>query len=162
MSEALQLSEQNFAVLAEVEGCEKPLIMFKLTFARLIDDVVFPHESGNPFFVDGVSVSKGKTKKLKILRLAKSFDGAFYLLNRGLTHGPEETRRIYGEQYQTRMEAIFRDDGEDVTSQVISAFDKTIKPRLSDYLPKRETLIQAAWDFFILGLKQLTSPKATT
>jgi len=155
MAETPQLGEQDFGVLAEVKGREKPLFMFKLTFARLIDDIVFPHESGKPFFVDGILVSGASVERLKILRLGKRFDGAFYDLNRWMTRGPEEMRRLYGEQYSIRLEALLRDTSEDVTSQVISAFCKTIKPHLKDYLPKREALIQATWTLFFEGLNKL-------
>ena len=34
--------KELFAVFAEVEGQDKPLILTGLTFARLVDDVVFP------------------------------------------------------------------------------------------------------------------------
>lgn len=161
MSQTPQISELKFAVLAEIKGREKPLFVFNLTFARLIDDIIFPHESGKQFFVDGVSVSGASVERLKVLRLGERFEGAFYDLNRGMTRGPEEIRRLYGEQYSTRLEAALRDTSEDVTSQVISAFDKTIKSRLKDYLPNRETLIQAAWSLFALGLKQLSAPQPT-
>ena len=53
------------------------------------------------------------------------------------------------------MEALLREHGEDVTSQVISAYDKTIKHQLKDYLPKREELIKTTLQVFIESVKLL-------
>ena len=58
-----------------------------------------------------------------------------------LHHSGISFQKLYGEQYQIRVEALLRGNGEDVTSQIISAYDKTIKHRLEDYLPKREELM---------------------
>jgi hypothetical protein len=69
---------------------------------------------------------------------------------------------MIGQQYHVRLEACLRETGEDVTSQVISAFDKTIKPSLKDYLPKREELIQAALQFFIKNVSQLAGANSAT
>ena len=62
---------------------------------------------------------------------------------------------MLGEQYHARVEAILRGNGEDVTSQVLSAFNSTIKPRLKDYLPKKEELIKAALEVFVNQVKAL-------
>ncbi|MEI9449090.1 hypothetical protein V8T50_23680, partial [Vibrio parahaemolyticus] len=60
-----------FAVYAEVDGIEKPLILSELTFGRLIDDIVVPYQLGQPFFIDGVVVKAEKLKRIKILLLNK-------------------------------------------------------------------------------------------
>ena len=54
-----------------------------------------------------------------------------------------------------RLEALLRWATEDVTTQVIKAFDTSIKPKLKDYLPKREELISAATGVFIQAIKAL-------
>jgi hypothetical protein len=51
---------------------------------------------------------------------------------------------------------LFEFLGEDVTSQVIKAFDFKIKPCLKDYLPKREELIAAAFQVFVESVKALS------
>jgi len=99
---------------------------------RVYDDV----DAGTP-------VTKKDLKKLKIIRLDDDFSAAFSQMHTILHHSILSAQRLYGEQYQIRVEALLRGHGEDVTSQIISAYDKTIKHRLKDYLPKREELIKA-------------------
>lgn len=145
-----------FAVFAEAEEYDKPLILTNLTFAHLIDEFVFPYENDEPFFIDGVPITRKKIRKLKILRQKKNFSHLFALLHRKLQHGDRTLQKTYGEQYHTRLEAVLREGCEDVTSQVIKAFDTKIKPRLKDYLPKKEELIKAASTFFWEGIKKLS------
>jgi len=157
MTEDTEEKKDLFAVFAEAEGFETPLILINLTFARLIDDIVFPYEEKEPFFIDGVSISQKALKKLKILRQKERFLTAFEDLHIGLRRGTKEEQKIYGEQYHIRLEAALREGCEDVTSQVIKAFDAKIRPSLKDYLPKREELIQAAYQVFIAGMKILSN-----
>ncbi|MBC8555982.1 MAG: hypothetical protein H8D23_40735 [Candidatus Brocadiales bacterium] len=147
--------EELFAVFSEAAGYQKALLLHDLTFARLIDDVVFPLENNESFFIDGVPLSKEKLTRIKILRQKEGFSMAFTDLHWGLRRQNHQKQKLYGEQYHIRFEAILREAGEDVTSQVIKAFDTTIKPKLKDYLPKREELIQAASKVFIEGMKLL-------
>ena len=153
-------SQQNFAIFAEAEGHDKPLLMIRLSFGRLIDEVVLPYESDKPFFIDGVPVARAKLKKLKILRTGQGFEEMFYHLNDFMNHhGDEKVLRTFGEQYDKRVEAILRDAGEDVTAQVINAYGKTIGEKIKDYLPRREELIQAAFQLFTNTLGQLANAK---
>ncbi len=69
----------------------------------------------------------------------------------------KEIQKLYGDQYHVRLEVALREGGEDVTSQVIKAFDSEIKPKLKDYLPKRKELIKAASSFFWEGIKRLSN-----
>jgi len=149
--------KELFAVFAEAVDYDKPLILINLTFARLIDDVVVPFEKREPFFIDGVSLKREKIRKLKILRQKDVFQTAFYDLHWGMRVREKELQKLYGEQYLVRFEAALREGCEDVTSQVIKAFDTKIKPNLRDYLPKREELIQAAATFFWEGIKKLST-----
>lgn len=144
-----------FAVFAEVEGYDNPLILRGLTFARLIDDIVIPYEKKEPFFIDGAPIAKKEIRKLKILRQTKAFPQLFGGLHYKLRHGPIARQKIYGEQYNIRMEAILRSGCEDVTSQVIKAFNAKIGPKMKDYLPKREELINAAYRVFLAAMKIL-------
>ena len=149
--------EAQFAILAEAEGYERPLIVTDLTFARLLDDIVVPFEIDKPFFIDGVPLTKNKIKKLKIIKQAKHFQEIFTHLHLNLRRASTNIQKTIGDQYHVRLEAILREGGEDVTSQVIKAFDTTIRPKLKDYMPKREQLIQATFDVFIQGMKLLGS-----
>jgi hypothetical protein len=40
-----------------------------------------------------------------------------------------------------------------VTSQIIKAFDQKIRPGLKEYLPKREELLNGAFEVFIEAMK---------
>ena len=149
--------KELFAVFAEAKEYDKPLILTNLTFAHLIDEVVFPHENDKPFFIDGFQITREKIRKLKILRQKKKFSHLFALLHRKLHHGDITLQKIYGQQDHTRLEAALREGCEDVTSQVIKAYDTKIKPSLRDYMPKREELIKAASIFFWEAIKQLNN-----
>lgn len=149
--------EELFAVFAEAKDYDKPLILTNLTFARLIDDILVPYdERKKPFFIDGAPINHEKIRKLKILRQKSYFPHLFHELNRGMRKGDKARQKIFGDQYYTRLEAVLREGCEDVTSQVIKAFDTKIKPSLRDYLPKREELIKAAYIIFFEGIKQLS------
>ena len=160
MSEQAQLSEltsteQLFAVYAEAEGHDRPLLQLDLTFPRLMDDIVVPYQSNDTFFVDGAPVSAAKLKRIKILRLTPGFLEARHSFDRTLTRADAQIRKIYGEQYATRFEHLLREKSVDVTAQVIKAYNQAIKPSLKDYLPKREELISAALKLFVEGIKAL-------
>jgi hypothetical protein len=152
----------KFAVFAEVENHAQPLLMLDLSFAKLMDEVVLPYQTDAPFFVDGAPLKRKDLKRLKILRLKQDFVNDFEVLNMQLHAVHAAFAKMVGEQYHLRLEAILRDNGEDVTSQVISAFDKTIKPSLKDYLPKREELIQTALQFFLKNVSQLAGLNPAT
>lgn len=147
--------EEKFAVYAEAEGRDKPLLLLDLTFARLIDDIVVPYESDEAFFIDGVPLTRSHIKRIKILKLSEGFARDLWDFDRTLTRGDHPNRKIYGDQYHTRFEHILRTNSIDVTSQVIKAYNQAIKPRIKDYLPKREELIGTATKIFIEGMKLL-------
>lgn len=144
-----------FAVYAETRGNSKALILTGLTFARLMDDVVVPYQSEEPFFVDGAPVKPTELIRIKVIRQMPSFTYEFQRFHMHMRNGDVATKRLHAEQYSVMLEAMLRDSGEDVTSQIIKAYDKTIKPSLRDYLPRREELIQAAWSVFFQGIQAL-------
>ncbi len=146
---------ERFALFAEIDGHPQPLLMLELSFARLLDEVVKPYEEGEPFFVDGAPVNKGKVRKLKILRLKPGFDHAFKVLNLQLHRSGIQLQKVVGEQYHLRLEALLREYGEDVTAQVIKAYIAKVKPNLKNYLPKREEFISLAYKFFFEAVKSL-------
>lgn len=150
-------SDSLFAVFAEATGHDKPLLQLDLTFPRLMDDVVVPYQSEETFFIDGVPVTAAKLKRIKILRLGEDFVYARSHFDRSLSRSDHQTQKIYGEQYSTRFEHALRENSEDVTAQVIKAYNQAIKPRLKDYIPKRDELISAALKLFVEGVKALAN-----
>jgi len=150
-------THDTFAVFAESDGYDKPLIMMGLTFARLMDDIIVPYESKQPFFIDGAPVTREKIRKLKILRQSVRTRDLAYDFHHSLRSADISRQKMLGEQYYIRLEAILRESAEDVTSQIIRAYDTAIRPQLKDYLPKREELITMAMQVFIEGVKLLGS-----
>jgi hypothetical protein len=147
--------EDLFGVVAEIEGRQRQLVLLDLTFGRLIDEIVVPYDAGNPFFLDGVPVTKDKIRRIKIIKLGVKFRDGLWKLEHGLTRGEHQTQKTYGEQYETRFEHVIRTATEDVTAQVIKAYVQVVKPRLKDYLPKRQELISAATTVFVEAMKAL-------
>ena len=151
-----QKEEDLFAVFAEAEGQSKPLILTHLTFARLMDDVVLPYQTDQPFFVDGAPLKRKDLKRLKIIKQRGFFDRTFGDLHHTIRFGGDiKKQQVFADQYHLRLEALLRESGEDVTSQVLKAFDNTIRPSLKDYLPKRQELISAALSLFLESMKAL-------
>jgi hypothetical protein len=150
-----ETGEARFIVWAEAEGHNRPLLMTDMSLARLFDDIVVPYQTGETFFLDGVPVKAKDLKRIKILRAKPALPDALHMFNRGLTRGEPPTRKIYGDQHHVRYEAILRDHSEDVTAQIIKAYDRAIKPSIKDYLPKREELIGAAVKVFVEAMKSL-------
>lgn len=156
MTEAVQQEEPLFGVIAEVAGRDKQLVLLNLTFGRLIDEIVKPYDTEEAFFIDGVPVTRNKISRIKIISLTQRFRFGIKQLERGLTQMDNQTQKIYGEQYDTRFEHVLRISAEDVTSQVVKAYNQAVKPSLKDYFPKREELISAATTIFVEAMKALT------
>lgn len=146
----------TFSIYAELRDDHKPLFLLNLPFGRLIDEVVVPLQRGDAFFVDGALLTKENIKRLKIVRQKPFFDRAINDLHWKMrSSGDHATKKLYAEQYAIRLEAILRECGDDVTAQIINAYDMKIKPRLKDYLPNREELIKAALELFTHAMKSL-------
>lgn len=144
-----------YAVYAERDGDTRPLLQIGLTFARLMDDIVVPYDSGETFFIDGAPISAAKLRRIKLLKLGTNFPRARANFNDSLNRAEASIRKLQGEQYTTRFEHMLREQSEDVTAQIIKAYNQAIKPSLKDYLPKRDELIPAAMKLFAEGLKAL-------
>lgn len=155
MADEAQKKESLFGVVAEVDGRAKQLVLLNLTFGRLIDEIVKPYDTDEPFFIDGVPVTRSKIRRIKIISLTEKFQNGIWQLERGLTRGEHQNQKIYGDQYETRFEHVLRTDAEDVTSQIIKAYNQAVKPKLKDYVPKREELISAATTIFVEAMKAL-------
>lgn len=149
-------TDQKFAIYAEAADIARPLIMTGLTVGRLIDEIVHPYEADESFFVDGAPLKRAKLKRIKILKENEGSARSLAILHHALRTGSDpHKQKVLGDQYHVRVEAIPRDCTEDVTSQVIRAFNVTIRPRLKDYLPKKEELIKAAMEALVSQLKTL-------
>ena len=148
-------STAQYSIFCEAKDHDKPLVMHDISFGRLIDEVVVPFQENKPFFVDGAPLKKEKIDRLKILIQGPGFSRAFTDLHQTLKYGAPDRSRTFGEQYHTRLEAVIRESCTDVTAQVISAFDNQIKPKIRDYLPKRQELISAALQVFVESMKLL-------
>lgn len=146
-----------FAVFAEIESHKQPLFQLNLTFSCLMDDIVVPYSSGNKFFIDGAPVKATELKRIKILHLNQFFNSARDRFDSTLTRAEIQLRKVYGEQYSTRFEHMLRENSDDVTAQVIKAYEQAIEPKLKEYLLNRKELISAALTLFITGLKALNS-----
>jgi len=155
--EAPKAEATKFAVIAEVEGRSKQLVLLELSFSQLIDDIVKPYDQDEAFFIDGVPVTRNKIARIKIVRLGQKFKHGIWEIERGLTAGTHQNQKIYGDQYETRFEHVLRTNTEDVTSQVIKAYNQAVKPGIKDYLPKREELLSAATQIFIQAMKSLAT-----
>jgi hypothetical protein len=103
-----------------------------------------------------VPATRNKISRIKIISLTQEFQFGMAKLERGLTRSDNQTQKIYGDQYETRFEHVLRTDAEDVTSKIIKAYNLAVKPRLKDYLPKREELISAATTLFVEAMKSLS------
>lgn len=153
-----QENDHLFSVLIEAEGYDKPLISTNMTFARLLDDIVVPYEKNETFFADGACVKRDNVRRIKIIMQNPSFLRVFNKMHYDMQHHSDyKIRKVIGDQYAARMEALLRERGDDVTSQVINAYEKTIKDRISEYVPKRDELIGLAKELFISGIKALGS-----
>lgn len=156
MTQTVQKKEPLYGVIAEMEGRNKQLVLLNIPFGRLIDEIVKPYDTDEAFFIDGVPLKKNEIRRIKIVSLTEKFQHGLSELDSGLQYGDHQRQKIYGDQYETRFEHVLRTAAEDVTSQVIKAYNQAVKPRLKDYIPKREELISAATTIFVEAMKALS------
>jgi|CXWL01.1.fsa_nt_gi hypothetical protein len=147
--------ESKFAVIAEAKDNASNLMLKDMTFGRLVDDVLMPFEKKETIWIDGYPLTTDKIRRLKIVRQKDGFSSELSMLNRHLNWGDTSSRKVYGDQYQTRVQAIFDYKTEDVTAQVFNAFSIKIKPSIKEYLPKRDELVSAAVAIFVESMKAL-------
>lgn len=140
--------EKLFTIYAIRKHETTALIQMGLSWERLMEDIVQPFDSGDMFFIDGAPVKATDLDRLKILVETESFRGAFATLNWHLRTGDTKAKEMYIKQYHGFIEALLREHGQDVTSQVVSAFRIAIKPKIRDYMPNKEALLDAAVKIF--------------
>ncbi|MEJ1409103.1 MAG: hypothetical protein RPU60_02640 [Candidatus Sedimenticola sp. (ex Thyasira tokunagai)] len=155
--EETENKEKLFGVIAEKEGLAKQLVLLNIPFGRLLDEIIVPYDNGESFFIDGAPVTNEQISRIKIVELGREFEESLWRLERGLNRGDSASKKIYGDQYQTRFEHILRTNAVDVTAQVIKAYNTAIKPSIKDYMPNRKELIGAATKVFVEGMRALSS-----
>lgn len=155
MEETKNQEHKLFGIIAESEGYNKQMVLLNFPFGRLMDEIIIPYDTGESFFIDGVPVIKEKIKRIKIVELGKEYHHAMDELKRGMTIHGQDTKKTYGEQYETRFEHILRTTTIDVTAQIIKAYNEVIKPSYKDYIPKRKELIDTATTVFVKGMELL-------
>jgi len=155
MSEEQATPELSFTVYAVRKSNPQPLIMTKLSFGQLMDGIVIPFQSDEMFFIDGAPVKASDLDRIMILKQDQHLIAAIDQFHWHLRRAAIKTREIYGKQYHIRLEAILREHGEDITAQVINAYHAAIKPKLKDYIPNKEALLNAAVKIFIESYKTL-------
>jgi hypothetical protein len=151
-----EASPDRFAVYAVRKREATPLIQTEMTFKRLMDDIVVPFNSEETFFIDGAPVKPTDLDRIKIIKHTDAFTGLLSDMHWQMREGEVKTRELYGKQYHVRIEALLREAGEDVTTQIVKAYNTVIKPKLKDYLPNREALLEAAVKVFAESIKTLS------
>ena len=114
-----------------------------------------PHQ-GESFFVDGVPFTKEKIRRLKIIRESDFFASEFSQIHHDVRTNRGRELEAAVSTYDTRLSALYLETNEDVTSQVLKAFNSEVKPKLMDYIPKRAELVSAALQVFLQALKALS------
>jgi hypothetical protein len=150
---ATETNDQKFTVSAVRKGDPTPLLQMNLPWGRLMEDIVIPYDSGEPFFVDGAATKATDLDRLKILQNGQGFSRAFANINWQMRTGDMKTKEMYAKQYPVFIEAMLREHCQDVTSQVVSAYKIAIKPKLKDHLPDKNTLFEAGVKIFVEGMK---------
>ena len=150
-------SEQKFTISAVRKDDPTMLLQMNLSWARLVEDIVIPFDSGEMFFVDGAATKATELDRLKILLNGQGFDRAFANINWHLRAGITATKEMYAKQYPVFIEAILREHCHDVTSQVVRAYKTAIKPRLKDHMLDKNAILDAGVKLFVEGMKAFTS-----
>lgn len=143
----------RFTVFAVRKASPEPLLQLNLPWERLLNDIVEPYDAGQMFFVDGAPVKATDLDRLKILVNHPGLEGRLAEINRTLRIGDIKAKELHAKQYYVFIDAAIRHYSTDVTSQVVSAFRIAVKPKLSDRLPDKTALFDAAIKLVIEGTK---------
>jgi len=73
--------DRKFVLYAVRKDRPGPLIQISLPWERLMEDVVFPFDEGEMFFIDGAAVKSTDLDRLKILMQSPGFNADFARLN---------------------------------------------------------------------------------
>jgi hypothetical protein len=131
--------EECFSVFAKKTGSDKGLLMNALTFARLLDDVVHPYKENKPFFIDGRTVTQGELDVIKIVKEGSEFGQRLEYFLRRMRIPRTEEFKLSPEKFDLYLESLIRDQCEDVTSQVINAYDSA-QGKFKKYLKEQDWL----------------------
>jgi hypothetical protein len=146
-------ADSRFTIFAVRKASPEPLIQLDIPWERLMTDIVEPYDSGGMFFIDGAPVKASDLDRLKILVNGPGFRSTFAFLNRDLRSGDVKQRETSAKNYHILVEAMLRSQCTDITSQVICAFRTAVKPKLSDRLPDKSVLFDAAIKLLIESTK---------
>lgn len=146
-------ANSRFAVYAFRKANPEPLFQLDIPWAHLMADIVEPYDSGGMFFVDGAAIKATDLDRMKILVVGPGFSQTFGWLNHDLRSGDVKKKEVAAKNYHVLIEAMLREQCTDITSQVISAFRTAVKPKLSDRLPDKTVLFDAAIKLLIEGTK---------
>lgn len=150
-------ANSRFTIFAIRKGTPEPLLQLDIPWERLMTDIVEPYESGEMFFIDGAPVRASDLDRLKILVNGPGLSQTFGWLNHDLRSGDAKKKEVAAKHYHVLVEAMLREQCTDITSQVISAFRTAVKPKLSDHLPDKSDLFDAAIKLVIEGTKAWAS-----
>ncbi len=89
-----QQTERRFGVIAEVEDRKKQLVLLNLPFGRLIDEIIVPYDIDEPFFIDGVPLTRKSVRRIKIVELGQGFRHGMSELEHGLNRGEPQNQKI--------------------------------------------------------------------
>jgi hypothetical protein len=156
MADALEVGQGSLFVVVAVRTHEPTqLVMVRLSWERLMEDIVIPYDTGEMFFIDGAPVKATDLDRLKILLEGPSFEPQFRQLHTHLR--VSDAKEMYAKQYNTFFNALLQANCTDVTSQVIKAFRTEVKPRLKNYLREKKDILEVGYRLFGESLKALIS-----
>lgn len=158
MANALEVGVDSlYTVMAIRKHESTQLVMIRLTWERLMEDVVIPYDTGEMFFIDGAPVKATDLDRMKILLQGPRFDPEFRNLHSHLRTSDLKGKEMYAKQYPVFFNALLQNYCQDVTSQVIKAFRTEVKPRLKDYLPEKKDILDAGVKFFSETFKAIAT-----
>lgn len=158
-------NDLKFAVIAETGRYGKPLLLFDITLDKLLEDIVVPYNSDEPFFIDGVPVSTSDIKRIKVLLQKDGFSEQVHRLHRKISDSSGNMRlagerKLAIDEYSMRIEGLVRADTEDITSQVVRAYMSEIKPEAKntgEFIAKRQLLVEKTKEAIVKALVAIGS-----
>lgn len=137
---------QLFAVVAEKEGYSGRMLQLHLTLDELLGQIVHPYREERRFFIDGVPCDAKSLNRIKILREHETLF-RFVMDNHCNLFAPSGVNPPAKPSvpFNDGVDAICRVHAEDVTAQIISAYE-VAKPTLVDEIG--EHLIPTRVEFF--------------
>ena len=107
--------EEVYAIIAEVAN-HAPLSELHLPLASLLAAYVAPYEAGEPFFVDGMSVTKDTLLRFKVVRESAYFQNELSSMGRKMRRQSTEAGKGTAKNYNVIFEDLLRNHTTDVTN----------------------------------------------